>query len=301
MKGNAVERPNTFFRGSELPRLLLLLVILIVGMVAMWKYLYFKAFEPEPEAVATVPLTPIERDKSVEFETVKDKTAINLRDMAAYKLLIAKAEDTKPLDLDKKSRRDVLTYQIFERPEHYRGVPIHILGSALRVLTYDTPHAKKGRLYEAWTVTSDSQHNPYVCVFEDAPNGFPIGDNISERIVFNGYFLKMMAYEAGSATGKKEMRIAPVLIGRIGWTPHRAAPGVGNRTSGPFAWMAIAVAIMFVISFFRWMTGLQRSLRVPSRSRVALEHPNDQIEPEKLAAWLENVDEVDAETEEPPR
>ena len=33
--------------------------------------------------------------------------------------------------------------------------------------------------------TSDSQNHPYVCIFEDAPKGFPIGDNVNERVVFN--------------------------------------------------------------------------------------------------------------------
>ena len=43
----------------------------------------------------------------------------------------------------------------------------------------------------------DATKYPYSCVFEDAPDGFPLGADVFERVVFNGYFLKIMKYEAG--------------------------------------------------------------------------------------------------------
>jgi hypothetical protein len=281
----------TFFRGSELPRLLFLLAILVGGMVLLWQYLYYKGNQPEPEPVATVPLPPIEPDRAPEFETVKDKTAIGLRDMAAYRMLLERARETPPAELARKSRRDVLSYQIWERPEHYRGVPIHLLGTVLRVLTYETKLSPRGRLYEAWMVTSDSQRNPYVCVFEDAPKGFPIGDQLNERVVFNGSFLKLMRYQGGDS-----LRVSPLLVGRIGWVPAAAPGGAASRK--PFLWMAVAVAIMFVITFFRWMTSLRRALSPRSRPQLRYEHPSDQISADELADWVASQpDEDDDEGE----
>lgn len=278
----------TFFRGSELPRLLFLLAILMGGMVLLWQYLYYKGNQPEPEPAATVPLPPIEPDRAPEFETVKDKTVIGLRDMAAYKLLLERARETSPAKLAEKSRRDVISYQIWERPEHYRGVPIHLLGTVLRVLTYETKLSPSGRLYEAWMVTSDSQRNPYVCVFEDAPKGFPVGDRLNERVVFNGYFLKLMRYQGGDS-----LRVSPLLVGRIGWVPAPAAGGAASRR--PFLWMAIAVAVMFVITFFRWMSSFRRWLSPANRPPLHLTHPTEEISAEELADWVASVPEHDDE------
>ncbi|SIN81607.1 hypothetical protein SAMN05444166_1056 [Singulisphaera sp. GP187] len=281
-----MSKPNSLFRGSELPRLLLLLVILIGGMVLLWKYIYFKRVPLEANPVARVPLTPIVPDKSPEFDTVRDKTEIQLRDMAAYKKLLTQVETLSPAALSKISRRDVLSIQIWEHPEHYRGVPIQIVGTVLRVMTYESKLSRTGRLYEAWMVTSDSQRNFYVCVFEDPPKGFPVGDNLSERIVFNGYFFKLMKYQSGKDLG---FYVSPVLVGRIGWSEPVAVGGAGGGAPSPAIWMAVAVGLMFIVSFYRWMTGLRRSLSPLSRAAFHREHPSEEIAPEELTAWLENV------------
>lgn len=294
-----MSKPHSLFRGSELPRLLLLLVILIGGMVLLWKYIYFKRMPPEAGPVARVPLTPIVPDRSPEFETVRDKTEIQLRDMAAYKKLLTQVQTLSPGELAKISRRDVLSIQIWEHPQDYRGVPIQVVGTVLRVMTYESKLSRTGRLYEAWMVTPDSQRNFYVCVFEDPPKGFPIGDNLSERIVFNGYFFKLMKYQSGKDLG---FYVSPVLVGRIGWSEPVAAAARGKGTS-PALWMAVAVGLMFLVSSYRWITGLRRSLSPLSRATSHREHPSEAIAPEQLNAWLENVaegnhvDEADPETE----
>jgi hypothetical protein len=293
-----VSKPDSFFRGSELPRLLVLLVILIGGMVLLWNYLYSQRMAGEPERVARVPIAPIVPDRSPEFETVQDKTEIRLRDMAAYRKLLEQADRSTPAELDARSRRDVLSIQIWERPDHYRGVPIHLLGTVLRVMTYESKLGRSGRLYEAWMVTSDSQRNPYVCVFEDAPLGFPIGDNLSERVVFNGYFLKLMKYQSGKDLG---FYVSPVLIGRIGWSS--AAPARREVLPGPYGWLAGALGLMFVVSLIRWMTGLRRSLSWRSRAAIPRDHPTDTIAPEDFAAWLETIpdDDADGPRDDPSR
>ncbi|MHC5540014.1 hypothetical protein ACYOEI_17485 [Singulisphaera rosea] len=292
--------PNTYFRGTELPRLLVLTVILAGGMAFLWQYLYSGQLVGEPEAVAAVPITPIVPDRSVEFETVTDKTSLGLRDMAAYKKLLDQAKGKTPDVLARESRRDVLSIQVWERPKDYRGVPIHILGTVLRAMTYESQLSKTGRLYEAWMVTSDSQRNPYVCVFEDAPKGFPIGDNLSERVVFNGYFLKLMKYRSGKDLG---FYTSPVLIGKIGWSPPEVPKG-GER-GGAKTWMAIAVGAMFVLSLLRWMSGLRRTLAIRQRPSLLHERPNEEISPEALAAWadeqaMQNEEDPEGDEGEPP-
>jgi hypothetical protein len=276
---------SRFFRGSELPRLLVLLVIMVVGWVLVWQYLYFKSEPENPEPVASGPPTPVVPDDSPAFETVRDKTPLSFRDTAAYDLLLKHARETTPAELAVQARRDILFTHLWERPEPYRDIPLHLLGIAMQVLTYESKLSPTGRLYEAWIGTHESQYHPYVCIFEDLPQGFPIGPNVSERVVFNGYFLKLMKYQAGDVE-----RAAPVLIGRVGWT----APTVRRKPNG-VTWMIAAVGVMYLISLFRWIWSLRRSLRPIPRPSLLRDHPNDEIAPEDLSACLESIPENEDE------
>ncbi len=73
------------FRGSELPRLLVLLVITIVGCVAVWQYVYLGQEAPaaDPVVVAGDVTAPINPEDSPAFESVTDKRPVGLRDTAA--------------------------------------------------------------------------------------------------------------------------------------------------------------------------------------------------------------------------
>jgi hypothetical protein len=231
-----------------------------------------------------------------EFETVTDRTPIGIgfRDMAAYKRLVQRARETSAADLARQSRRDVYFTDLWERPAHYRGVPIHLLGTAGRIFSYETELTPKGRLYEAWISTPESQGNPYVCVFEDLPPGMPVGPELAERVVFNGYFLKQMRYLAGMDT----QRAAPLLIGRIGWTPGPKAV----KRDDKYLWIALIVALLFVVALARWLAGFRRwvSPRARARSTAARlsRRPTDEIDPADLAQWVESVREEEPEHEQ---
>jgi hypothetical protein len=271
------------FRGSELSRLLALIAIAAAGWVAVWLYLRTPPAPAAPDPVVVDgPPQPIRPDTSEEFETVTDKTPLGFRDNAAFAKLLGQARDATPVDLAASARRDIQFGQILARPASYRGVPIHVLGNASRVLRYESPLSKTGWLYEAWVVSDDSQGYPWVCVFEDAPKGLPIGANVSERIVFNGYFLKLMAYQAAD-----KPRFAPLLIGRIGWTPP-AKEGPKWTVPG-YYWFAAIVAGMFMISLVRWIVQLRRSLAPRPVSSSLRDRPTEEIAPEELNEWLHSV------------
>jgi hypothetical protein len=279
-----------FFRGAELGRLLVLVAILIVGWALAWKYMHSRVAPPldAPGPAVRAALPRAEPDSSPEFETVTDWTPIGLRDMAAYELLLRRARETGPDKLATQGRRDTAYTDLWERPERFRGVPIHLLGTARRIHSYDSKLSRTGRIYEAWVGTHESQNNPYVCVFEDLPKGMPVGPDTVERVVFNGYFLKEMRYLAGNDV----KRGAPVLIGTIGWTPVETA----KRDDSVF-WMALVVAVMFVISLYRWISGLRRSLSRPSLARSILRRPTEEIAPEDLSQWVDSIQEGEREPE----
>ncbi|MDR3636659.1 MAG: hypothetical protein P4L84_22845 [Isosphaeraceae bacterium] len=276
-----------FFRGAELSRLLLLLTLAVAGWVVVWQYWIHREVGPvEPALMADEVPEPIKADDSDDFRGVTDKTPIELLDTAAYVKLLKKARETSMADLAQQARRDVLYSHLWERPDKYRGVPVHILGTVMLSKRYDYKLAKNGWLHEVWIVTEDSHPNPIVCVFEDVPKGFPLGTDVNERVVFNGYFLKLLRYEAH----RNVARAAPLLIGRIGWTPPPpgAAKGKGD-SQRPVLLLMLGIGVMFAISFYRWVAGLRRTLAVRRAPSLARPRPTEEIAPEELANYLERV------------
>jgi hypothetical protein len=267
-----------------LPRLLVLLTVAVGGWALVWSYASQPRVEPpEPGLRATGRPRPIEPDRSPAFETVTDKTPVSFRDMAAYDALLTRTRHTTAADLAADARRDVFYAHLWSHPGSYRGVPVHLLGTARRILYYPSKLSRTGWLYEAWVVTPESQNNPYVCVFEDVPEGLPVGPDVSERVVFNGYFLKLLRYEAGDVP-----RAAPLLVGRLGWTPGPAAEPSANRS---VYWIAAGVAVAFMVSLARWTLHLRSSLRPRPRPSLSRDRPTEELDPEALARWLKDLPE----------
>jgi hypothetical protein len=279
-----VERPGSFFRGSELPRLSILAAIMVGGWVLAWQYIQQRPEPAEAPLVVSGQPEPVVPDRSPEFEGVTDRTPISLRDNAAISLLLGRAREKSAKNLAAASRRDIALPHLWETPERYRGVPVHLLGSARQVLRYPSKLAPRGWLYEAWIFTPEAARVPYVCMFEDAPEGFPIGTGISERVVFNGYFLKVMKYQAGDVP-----RGAPVLIGRIGWAPHEASPAPGKNSTF-LHWSLAVIAVLFLISLSRWIYQLRGLFPRASSSPVFLsQSTHEELEPSQLDAWVQSL------------
>ncbi len=289
-----MERTNPFFRGSELPRLALLAALMLAGWAAVWHFAQKKPVVQEPPLRVAPSPPPVEPDSAIEFETVTDRTPMSFRDNAAYAYLLEKARERSPAELAQESRRDVFLTHLWERPELYRGVPVHIQGTALRVVRFESKLSKTGWLYEAWIVTADARKYPYDCVFEEAPEGFPIGTDVSERVVFNGYFMKIMKYQAGDVT-----RGAPVLIGKLGWTPRPLAEPADESNRVLF-WSLVAIGLMFFVSMSRWIYQLFRHLSAPRRHAGSRPSVTDEIPPEDLKAWLETQGTIEDDDHEAP-
>jgi hypothetical protein len=285
-----VARPSSFFKGSELPRLGILAVIMVAGWVGFWYYAQKQPKLPEPPVRATAHPEPIVADRSIEFETVTDRTPFSFRDNAAFARVLDRARSKTPNELAGESRRDILFTHLWERPNHYRGVPVHLDGTAVRAIRYDSKLSKTGWLYEASIVTPEARRVVYQCVFEDVPNGFPISPNISERVVFNGYFLKIMGYEAGDVP-----RGAPILVGRIGWDPRESTLADDQGMGSTLKWTLIALGAMFFISLLRWLIPLRRLFIRPRQSESSHVVPSEELDPVVLHNWVQSVARVDDE------
>jgi hypothetical protein len=278
-----VERPSGFFQGSELPRLLVLAAVMVAGWASVWHFAKKLPQPAEQDLVVTERIEPIVADKSMEFETVTDRTPVGFRDDAAYALLLSRARDKSPSELAAVSRRDISLPHLWQNPELYRGVPIHLLGTARRVLRYPCKLTATGWIYEASIITPDATRNPFVCMFEQAPPGLPIGPDVSERVVFNGYFLKIWKYQATDVA-----RGAPLLVGRIGWDPRETASTGGDNST--LRWSLIAIGVMFVISLGRWGYQLYRLFTAPPVSTLLSPgSPTEEVDASALEDWVHSM------------
>lgn len=278
-----------WFRGSELPRFLLLLSILVVGWPLAFYY-YARRSEPEPPPAPIADLPPLPPpDDSLELQGVQDKTRLSIRDNPAYAELLKRSRLTSAVELAGESRRDVPFPELIQRPTRYRGLPIHVEGTAYQILRVeDVPRelSPQGHLYEAWVVARRGPKYPYCLIFEHPPDGLPGGTDLHEFVGFDGYFLKLLAYESGDGP-----RFAPMLVGRLGWTPgasgsDRDAPG---WTIAGLPWWMPVLGLLMLISLARFAWTIRRNLRI-GRTPPARTAFDEDLPPARLSEWLEGTD-----------
>ncbi len=53
-----------------------------------------------------------------------------------------------------------------------------------------------GKLYELWITPPDRERELFACVAEKLPEGFQVDASDGEPVVFHGFFLKVIVYEA---------------------------------------------------------------------------------------------------------
>lgn len=275
--------PSGFFRGSELPRLLILAGLLVAGWAAasVWvsRQSAVDARQPAP-VVTQEPLPPA--DASIELSGVVDRAPLSSRENPGYLMLLERVRSTPPDRLRAEARRDVVFSQLLDNPARYRGVPIHVEGTALRVLAQSTTGSRlfpSGEFFEAYVVTPDSQSYPLILVFEGAMKGLPVGDDVHVRVAFDGYFFKLIAYLAGDT-----MRFAPCLVGRLRWVEAQSSASEGL---GLNVWWLVGIGGVLMFLVVRRIAALRRVFSARShlsRSRLPV---SDEIDHESLSAWLE--------------
>ncbi len=290
-------RPG-FFRGRELPSLVILGVLLVGGWLAVWVYLNRPGRVSDEKPARQVKRDPLPPpDDHIELQAVVDRASLNPRENPAYQLLLDRTRSIPPEQLAAQSRRDVLYGQVLKNPARYRGIPIHIQGTALRIqeeFVQDSVLFPKGVYYEAWVGTNDSRPYFWHIIFENPPDDLPIGDLPGAQLAFDGYFFKLQRYLASN----KRAAVEPLLIGRLQRVDlDQPASNVKDRDAGwqldPL-WIGVFAAI-FGFGILRW----HYMSRAFNRRRTAPPHAalpvTDQIYPAALSDWLNNPrdDDVD--------
>jgi hypothetical protein len=163
----------------------------------------------ESEASAQAPTEPIPAN-AIEFEGIKDRTPIEFRDLAAFAALLRQARETKPADLADRARKAVGVGDLWEHPGDYRGALVELRGFCRRVDSSGAKVGGRGPMHELWITPPESNTIAFVCIVEELPTGLPILAGDSTAVVFRGFFLKVIAFDAVD-----RRRGAPLLVGRL--------------------------------------------------------------------------------------
>lgn len=279
---------RSFFRGTEFPRLVILALVMIGGWIVVY-VLYTLPQPPRPQPLTVAQMPPLPPPAAgPEFQGIQDRRPLSLRDSAAYDVLLHLSRDRPYEELNRQSRHDILFSQILDNPQRYRGLPIHLNGTVLRVLQQDARGSSlfpRGQYFEAYAITPDSGNFPWFLVFEEAPANLQVGDDLRQHITFDGYFLKLLSYQAADT-----LRVAPVLVGRFPSALESVVRHPESNWSRDTTWLAILIVVLTFYIGVRVYFQLRR-YRSPAglTGRSSLEF--DQINPEVLTQWIEKVPE----------
>jgi hypothetical protein len=204
---------------------------------------------------------PAERvsPRSVEFEGVQDRVPLGFRDYAALIALSKQARTGLTADLIKAARHDVGLEELLNKSAEYRGELIELRGLARRRYSPLELGGRKG-VFEVWITVPTEGLTPIACVLEKLPEEFPRREDISEPVVFRGFFLKVITYLAGDVS-----RDAPLLIGRMETLPDRQV--AGPPPAGPNNRLPSASAFENGL----WLTEDRIPIEVVSRDRLIVD------------------------------
>jgi hypothetical protein len=137
----------------------------------------------------------------------------NYYEFRAYNYLLVRAHNLPALSLGGKARRDLTFAHLFEEPHKYRGQIVHVEGTLRRLRRFDPVRSaqKEGvkDLYEGWVFAEPYFNNPFCIIASEIGPGVTVGEQLHQRVSFDGYFFKRFRYKAGDS-----VRDAPILIGR---------------------------------------------------------------------------------------
>lgn len=299
-------RPATFFRGSELPRLVTMIVMLGVLFLLMdlardpktWRWIApddeVAQIEPPPAKAGRAPVDalpapgPTDQDPTEqeaareEFEAVADKSPLAKEEMPAYWRLMGWELHQSTAELQQRADKNVTFRELWQQPQKWRGklveIRVHLRRTATVKDLAENPLGLK-TVYEVWGWNSQSQPYWYWMVVPELPPGMPQGESIYEEATFVGYFFKLLPYE--DRQGKT--LATPLLIGRLIWHPS-PDNALARRNEWTWTWyLAAALLVLFVV---RWsLAFLGRSKRTSAAEPGDVSRDDAAVE-----SWLEGED-----------
>lgn len=193
--------------------------VVLAGLIVVAAWPGMAVTEPQDDAAK------VRLPKDALFADVKDKEPLatidsNFLEYSAYKLVFQHAKSLTAELLSMHAKR-VASYADLTgeaRSGHQREL-LHVEGKLVRI----RERVGEGRnvlggnddasIYEGW-LQFDSDPQSLVCIqFTRLPEDMKVGDKLNYRVVFDGYYFKLMSYQSSDKEGKAVTRFAPLLIG----------------------------------------------------------------------------------------
>ncbi|MCY2983118.1 MAG: hypothetical protein NTY15_05710 [Planctomycetota bacterium] len=188
---------------------------------------------PQADSTAQVAIDKIdsEADEDIALDgqtqdllsvVIDNSLRMSKREMPAYWELVRKTSMASFQQLHQTANSKIKFNELYANPSKHRGELIARDIVVRRVTRYEAEPGNKAGVngvYEIWGSTDQSHAWLYVFITDKLPEGFSEESILKKRMQFAGYFLKLLAYQPGSASPNAKPLLAPMLIGQL----HSAA------------------------------------------------------------------------------
>ena len=240
--------------------------------------------EQDPASQSEIPKVTIEPNASLQEDLALDEQTRDLisivadnslrmskREMPAYWELVRKTSRTSFQKLRESANAKIKFNELYGNPAKHRGELIAVDMVVRRVTRYDAEPGNKANVdgvYEIWGSTDQSHAWLYVFITDSLPDGFNEETILKKRTQFAGYFLKLLAYQPGSASPNAKPLLAPMLIGRLKADPKATAVATNDTP-----WWATWGLSSFIVVAAAFLT--LRVFLSASRPKKRVEEPRD--------------------------
>ena len=264
---------STWNSQSAIPRLGFLLFILALAIVGWPKLRSMRdgvepsipAIERSPQLNHTdgVESTVVTADEVLEDLAIDGQTRDLLsvvtdnslrmakREMPAYWELVRKTANSSFNELYEVSNSRTKFNDFYSEPAKHRGELVTLDIVVRRVTKFDAESGNSAGIksvYEIWGSTDQSQAWLYVFITNALPEGFDEETLLRKKTSFAGYFLKLLAYQPGSASPNAKPLLAPLLVGRFKDIPQ-ATPIAKSDPPWWSTWEVTSIIVLLTVFF----------------------------------------------------
>ena len=264
---------STWNSQSAIPRLGFLLFILALAIVGWPKLRSMRdGVEPSIPAIERSPQlnhtdgvvsTVVTADEVLEDLAIDGQTRDLLsvvtdnslrmakREMPAYWELVRKTANSSFNELYEVSNSRTKFNDFYSEPAKHRGELVTLDIVVRRVTKFDAESGNSAGIksvYEIWGSTDQSQAWLYVFITNALPEGFDEETLLRKKTSFAGYFLKLLAYQPGSASPNAKPLLAPLLVGRFKDIPQ-ATPIAKSDPPWWSTWEVTSIIVLLTVFF----------------------------------------------------
>lgn len=173
------------------------------------------------------------------------------REMPAYWELVRKTANSSFNDLYEVSNSRTKFSDFYNEPAKHRGELVTLDIVVRRVTKFDAESGNSAGIksvYEIWGSTDQSQAWLYVFITNTLPEGFDEETLLRKKTAFAGYFLKLLAYQPGSAPPNAKPLLAPLLVGRFK-DIQQATPTTKSEPPWWSTWEVTSIIVLLTVFF----------------------------------------------------